>query len=329
MRILVVSPGFHGYASSFGRTFASLGHHARVHVYDRARAGVDRVGMRLLHRRPEHVLAQRTRRNLTDRAIDALRMYRPDAVLVVRGDLLDQGWWDALSGHPARRVTWMYDELRRMTYSDDTLGQIGVLATYSALDAEALRARGVHAHHVPLGFDALEPILSRPTKGISLIGARYPSREQALRQLVAAGIEVTAFGRDWSRHPVDMLRTGAYARPGVRTGRELSRGQAYGAMRDSVATLNLHGDQDGFTMRTFEAAGVGAVEICDRPDIDRFYEPGVEVLSYASADELVEQCRRVVADPRWADGIRERGRARTLDEHTLAHRLRRLEQLWV
>lgn len=140
MRVLIVSPGFHGYASSFGRTFASLGHHARVHVYDHAGIGLDRVGMRLLHRRPEHTLARRTRRILTERAIRALRGYRPDAVLVVRGDLLDQAWWDALADHPARRVTWMYDELRRMTYAPETLEQIGTLATYSALDAEIGRA---------------------------------------------------------------------------------------------------------------------------------------------------------------------------------------------
>lgn len=256
-------------------------------------------------------------------------MYRPDVVVVVRGDFLGQDWWDALSSHPARRVTWMYDELRRMTYRDETLAQIGVIATYSASDARDLAARGISAHHVPLGFDALEPIRPGSVRGISFIGARYPQREDVLRRLSGAGVDVVAFGREWSRHPVDVLRTGAHRHPGISVGREMSRGKAYGAMRDSAATLNLHGDQDGFTMRTFEAAGVGAVEICDRSDVSQFYEVGAEVLSYTSTEELVEQCRRAIADRRWADLIRSRGRARTLAEHTLAHRLRRLEQLWV
>lgn len=328
MRVLVVSPGFHGYASSLGRTLASLGHDARVHVYDSPRTPVGRLGMRQLHRAPESPLAQRARRDLTDRAMSALRLFRPDAVLVVRGDLLDERWWEALEAGRARRVTWMYDELRRMSYGPDLLGRIGAVATYSAHDAEDLKSRGVDAHHVPLGFDALEPVVPRPVRGISLIGARYPSREAVLRRLASADLDVVAFGRDWSRHPIDVIRTGAYASPGVPTRRELSRSQAYGAMRDSAATLNLHGDQDGFTMRTFEAPGVGAVEICDRPEVDGLYEVGSEVLAYSSEDELVELCRRVVRDPRWADGIRARGRARTLGEHTLAHRLRRLEQLW-
>ncbi len=260
--------------------------------------------------------------------MSALRLFRPDAVLVVRGDLLDDRWWDALESRRVRRVTWMYDELRRMSYDPEVLGRIGAVATYSALDAEELKGRGVEAHHVPLGFDALQAVVPQPVRGISLIGARYPSREAVLRRLAKADLDVVAFGRDWSRHPIDVIRTGSYATPGIPTRRELSRGEAYGAMRDSPATLNLHGDQDGFTMRTFEAPGVGAVEICDRPEVSGLYEVGNEVLAYSSEDELVELCRRAVRDPRWADGIRARGRARTLAEHTLAHRLRRLEQLW-
>jgi len=326
--VLVVSPGFHGYASSLGRTLASLGHDARVHVYDSPRTPSGRFGIRLLHRAPERAPARRARRDLTDRAMSALRLYRPDAVLVVRGDLLDERWWDALETSRARRVTWMYDELRRMSYDSGLLGRIGAVATYSALDAEELKSRGVDAYHVPLGYDALEAVVPRQVRGISLIGARYPSREEVLRSLARAGLDVVAFGRDWSRHPVDVIRTGAYAGPGVPARRELSRGAAYGAMRDSAATLNLHGDQDGFTMRTFEAPGVGAVQICDRPEVDGLYEVGSEVLAYSTGDELVELCRRAVRDPRWADGIRARGRARTLAEHTLAHRLQRLEQLW-
>nr|WP_281368091.1 glycosyltransferase [Helcobacillus massiliensis] len=95
-------------------------------------------------------------------------------------------------------------------------------------------------------------------------------------------------------------------------------------MRDGAATLNIHGDQDGFTMRTFEACGVGAVQIIDRADVEGLYEPGRELLVASSADEAVDQAQRIVTDPSWARTIREAGKRRTLAEHTLVHRAEQL-----
>ena len=99
-------------------------------------------------------------------------------------------------------------------------------------------------------------------------------------------------------------------------------------MASSPATLNIHGDQDGFTMRTFEAPGVGGLQIIDRPDVSRYYNVGEEVLVYESVDELIELCKRVLIDPKWADRIREAGQKRTLAEHTFDQRIQALESLW-
>ena len=111
-------------------------------------------------------------------------------------------------------------------------------------------------------------------------------------------------------------------------GRDIDRSEAYGIMASSPATLNIHNNQDGFTMRTFEAPGVGALQVIDRPDVDRYYIPGEEVLVYESIDELIEICTRIFRDPKWARKIREAGQKRTLAEHTFDQRVKILEQLW-
>jgi spore maturation protein CgeB len=139
---------------------------------------------------------------------------------------------------------------------------------------------------------------------------------------------VRAYGRDWSRHPVDRLRSWNWRRPAVPAERDIDRLAAYEVMAESAATLNLHADQDGFTMRTFEACGVGAVQLIDRTDLDGLYDDGTELASWRSVGELVELCRRARVDRVWTDGLRERGRARTLAEHTFDHRVAVLEELW-
>ena len=58
----------------------------------------------------------------------------------------------------------------------------------------------------------------------------------------------------------------------------------------------LDGDQDGFTMRTFEACGVGAVQLVDRADVAQHYEPGTEVAVFDGVDEAAELARRAAAD---------------------------------
>lgn len=247
---------------------------------------------------------------------------------MVKGDTLDAEFWESIAGLP--RITWLYDEVRRTHWTTESLAGIGPIATYSALDDVDFEAADLDSRHLPLAYDhRLVPSpTSRRTTEVTFIGARYPSREQVLSILNEHGVPVRAYGRDWSAHPVDRLRTWRVGAPGVPAERDVARAAAYDVMAASSATLNLHGDQDGFTMRTFEAAGVGGVELIDRIDVDALYEPGSEVLAFSDADELIDLCRRAVADPGWTRSIRQAARARTLAEHTFDHRVTALEASW-
>lgn len=328
MHILLVGPRFHGYTASMGQALRALGHTVDVHEYDAVPTRADAVRNKIAHDLPgERGLAWQ-QRWYDSRAVAALEGSRPDALLVVKGDVLSDAWWDAVDRWGGPTVVWFYDELARMGYSAERLAALPVVATYSSGDAETLRGRGVNAHHLPLGFDAHQPWTRTPVDAVTFIGARYPQREAMLRRLHEAGVPVRAYGRDWSRHPFDVVRSRHWRSPGVQSGRTLDRGAAYGVMAGSVATLNIHGVQDGFTMRTFEACGVGAVQLVDRPEVSAYFEPGEEVLVFTSEDELLDLTRRATAEPAWARGVAERGRARALAEHTLDHRMRTLEAWW-
>jgi spore maturation protein CgeB len=163
---------------------------------------------------------------------------------------------------------------------------------------------------------------------VTFVGARYPGREQVLQYLADHGVPVMAYGRFWSRHPIDKLRTWRVTSPSFPSGRDTTLAQAYGIMRDSMATLNIHQDQDGFTMRTFEACGVGAVQIIDRDDVSELYDPGSEVLVYHNLDELREICGRIDSDPTRMRDLRGRAMKRTLAEHTVDQRLGVIEEMW-
>lgn len=331
VKVLLVSPGFHGYHAAIAAALGARGHEVTTYVYDDHGGVAGRTWHQLRHQLPRRIGAgslRRLAREETARAAEAVAQHRPEVVVVVKGDTLGDPFWDALDGVP--RVTWLYDEARRTRWTVDRLARIGPIATYSALDAVDLEAEAVDVRHLPLAYDhrlVPSPTTDR-TAHISFVGARYPTREHVLTALHDEGVPVRAYGRDWSPHPVDRVRTWRIGVPPVPADRDVSRARAYDVMASSAATLNLHGDQDGFTMRTFEAAGVGAVQLVDRVDVDTLYAPGAEVLPFTEVEELVDLCRRIAGDPRWADGLRAAARARTLAEHTFDHRAAALEDAW-
>lgn len=327
MKVLVVSPVFHGYWSAIAAALGACGHDVTVHCYDTGSRRV-RVRNALAHRIP--ALMPGTARAATDAAIAALHRARPDAVLVVRGDTLTPSWWDAVARSGARTALWLYDELARMAYTAPTLRSVDAVYSYSPHDVQSLQAQGVDAALLPDGFDALTAYTPQPSEAVTFIGARYPGREHILTRLAATGTKVTAYGRDWSRHPWDIARTRHWRpAPGVAARRDVPRADYYGVMAGSLATLNIHGDgHDGFSMRTFEAPGVGALQLIDRPDVAAHYDIGREVLTFASDAELREHIAHARRDPVWARGIRDAGRARTLAEHTLTHRMRQVQSRW-
>lgn len=329
-KLLLVSPAFHGYWQTIQNSFVKRGYQVVTHVYDAPGTLLDRVRNKALHDLPQQLRPARFEHLVTNQAIARFYETQPDIVLVVKGDQLGSAWWETINGSGVRLVTWMYDEFRRMRYSDHNfdLNLLGNIASYSSNDVDSLLSNGYNALEVPLAFDSDTAVEPATEKDVSFVGARYLGREELLLALHDAGVPVKAFGKQWSRHWWDVARTRNFRHPGIATGRDLKRSQAYGVMASSPATLNIHGDQDGFTMRTFEASGVGGLQIVDRPDVERYYNPGEEVLTFSSESELIEICQRIFADPRWAQTIREAGRKRTLAEHTFDQRVKLLESMW-
>src|SRR5712691_4627804 len=82
------------------------------------------------------------------------------------------------------------------------------------------------------------------------------------------------------------------------------------------------------TDRPFELAMAGAAIVSNPYEgVERWFEPGRELVVVGSADEAVETYRELLADPAAAEELGRRARERALDEHTYAQRARRLLDL--
>jgi spore maturation protein CgeB len=333
-RLLLLSPAFHGIWNGLALAFSDLGYLVTPHLFDHHPSTTSRIRYKARRELPGYLGIDPEpahRRAVTAAAVQALREHRPDFVLIVKGERLEDSFWDALDASRAKRLLWLYDDYRRIEFREEAIVRAGSVASFSHSDVERFNGLGVSAAHVPLAFDTtLRPQVQPPRAQVIFAGARYPYRERMLIELCAAGLPVRAFGREWSHHPVDRLRTWNPRRPAVPAGRDLHRAELYGHLRASAAALNVHdGVQDGFNLRTFEASGVGGVQLIDRSDVSSFYDIGTEVAVYTSHEELLALATRALSDPRWSNQIRTAARRRTLADHTMAHRARQLDLRWV
>lgn len=332
-RILLVVPAFHGYGRSIAGALERAGHSVLLHEYDLNATRSSKVRHKLVHELPDRVTgghsgSRRHAHLMTATAVAAVTEARPDVVLTVKGDTLGPEYWSAVDASGARQLLWLYDEVARMSFDPVVLDSRPSVVSYSPHDVGLLASRGLRAAHVLDAYDHTVPVTPRRSGDVVFVGARYPDRERLLTRLHQSGVPVRAYGRDWSGHPIDRLRTWRMHTPDLPSGRDVPRDTAYGITAGAVAALNSHTDQDGFTMRTYEIPGSGGLQLIDRPDVGQIYDPGEEVLVFTSDEELVELSLRARTDRTWARQIAERGHRRTLAQHTFDHRVPALEAAW-
>jgi hypothetical protein len=82
------------------------------------------------------------------------------------------------------------------------------------------------------------------------------------------------------------------------------------------------------TSRPFELAATGAAIVANPAEgIERWFEPGSELLVVGDAAEAIAAYRDLLDDPGQAEELGRRARERVLDEHTYRHRARQLLEL--
>lgn len=186
-------------------------------------------------------------------------------------------------------------------------------------------------HMLALPIVAIDPDFHRPRTltddqraqyacDVSFVGtllpyALYSERIHALESLHGFNIGV------WTVHDLPASLQPFY------------RGKALGSgMMDvlsaSPITLNTHGDfmRYGGNMRLFEAAGVGAFQLCDdRPGVREWFKVGEHVAVYKDAQDLREHVAYYLAHPQERERMAQAARAHALAHHTYAHRVARLQ----
>ncbi|PLT45150.1 Spore maturation protein [Paenibacillus pasadenensis] len=263
---------------------------------------------------------------------------RPDAVIVLDGLQYPTEQVDAIRVLGIRTAVWFTDD---PYYSDITrklAPHYDFVFTLESNTVEFYRQLGCpNVTYLPLGVNPAEfrprnPDLSL-RREISFVGSAYHKRVDFFNQITPylATRDIAISGLWWER-----LRDFRLLQSKIRAGHWMDPMETAATYNGAKIVINMHRAHDDETFnsnsaqltaispnpRTFEISACGTLQLTDvRDDLARFYEPGVEIATYASPQELVEKIDYYLNHEEERQAIAFRGMCRTMKEHTYAHRL--------
>ena len=349
-RVLLVGPEWRaGWTESTARALTELGCPVRVSYY--LRAGVAQqvsrwrgwVTDRLKWQRQDAPQWARTAywwwtgKRVGQFLIQAARDYRPDVVLVLKGEILQPGVIAALKRVTGASVTaWWVDDPFALERQWGWRNPVQCLPLYDRVFVfdhyylGPLKERGVErASFLPCAAD---PTLYHPQAvagserslyeaTVSLVGVHFESRGRIVEGILhEPGLRI--WGPGWASFLISQL--GEEGRHRFR-GEELSPDQVSKVYAASAVNLNSHHAQSrwgGLNTRAFEICATGGFQLTDYiRGMEELLEPGREVAVYETPQQVPELVRRYLKDPEGRARIARAGHERVLAQHTYCHRM--------
>lgn len=258
-------------------------------------------------------------------ALEQVKYWKPDLVLALtlalRSEVLDElkargadvcvAWW---GDSPAnmRGLGLLADSWDRIYIKD--------AAAVAKLRAVGLPAALMHEAANPAWHRPIPVTNTADAEALVVAGNYYGYRQFIVERLAARGVKLALYGTRPPRWATETVRREF-------RGRYIVKDEKSEIFHSGLACLNsTHlSEGDSLNCRAFEICSAGGLQLIEaKPAVEDCYEPGQEVLTYSSVDEIVDHLDRARAEPDWARGIREAGLRRTLNDHTYRHRLERI-----
>lgn len=255
----------------------------------------------------------------------------PDLVLSLAQAPLNRATLRRLERDKVVTAMWFVEDYRLFTYwrafapSYDLFFTIQKDPLLDALKAEG--AHGVYlplaalpSFHRPLVLDAAEQ--RRFGSDVSFLGAGYPNRRVAFRQLTDVDLKI--WGTEWDGE-------GLLARHVQASGARIEPEDAVKIFNASRINLNLHSSVrsdtpvapgDFVNPRTFELAACGAFQLVDERALLPELFAADELATFTDMDGLRAAIGHYLAHPEDRAVLAAKARARVLAEHTYQQRVR-------
>lgn len=159
--------------------------------------------------------------------------------------------------------------------------------------------------------DSAAPVADIYRNDVVFIGRcmKGEGRDLLMHTLVTHGIRPAIWGDNWQSSPL-WPQLQPYWRGAAVSGQDY-----VDAMRGAQVCIGMlsKGNRDQHTTRSMEIPAAGGLLCAERtPEHLSLYEEGKEAVFWSSPQECAQRCKALLAQPDWAQGIRQAGMQRLL-----------------
>lgn len=266
---------------------------------------------------------------------------RPDLVIVLDGMEMPLEQVNELRANGIVTAIWLTDDPYYTDITTHVVRHYDYVFTLERNSADYYSSIGcVNVNYLPFGMFPGHYMPRSHSKGklheVCFIGSAYWNRVHFFTPILSAlmAYDTRISGIWWERVP----GYEQYAHK-ISMGSWMNPEETADMYNQHKIVINMHRAHDDLTVnsntvqiaaaspnpRTFEIMGCAALQLTDvRSDLASFYTPGVEIETYHSPEEMMQKIDYYLKHEEERREIALRGLARTLREHTYAHRLNQL-----
>ena len=250
---------------------------------------------------------------------------KPDVLYIQEGNILP----DAFIAKLKPLVKLIVGQVASPIPSQRTYRSYDLVLTSFPHFVERFRKRGIASEYFRLGFD--ERVLNEidvinPKFDVTFVGGISKAHRQGYELLkeVSEQLSLDLFG--YGKETLDPSSLAYQHHRGEVWGMDM-----YRILAQSCITLNRHIDAAknyANNMRLYEATGMGTCLVTDwKENLHELFVPEEEVVTYRSADELVEKVNYLLTHDKERAKIAKAGQERTLREHNYYNRMKELIEI--
>lgn len=269
---------------------------------------------------------------------------RPDWMLALNGVVLPAEQVAAVRELGIRTAVWFTDDPYYTDWTDSIARRYDDVFTLEAACLPFYRELGCsRVHHLPFAADPAvffpRPAHPSQRRDICFIGTAYRNRLEMVDALAPFLKSRRTLISGWWWDRLSRFRE---LKEKIALGQWLSPEDTAAWYSAAKIVVNLHRESDdpevnrngrgvpalSVNPRTFEISACGTLQVCDeRDELTRLYEPGKEIVTYRTAEELQEKLQYYLEHEEERREIALQGYLRTLREHTYRRRLDRMLQI--
>ena len=258
--------------------------------------------------------------------------YKPDLVLVNKGESLLPGVIQRLRDAGMTTANWVLDEpfgqYFGMANRVQNIPEFDFFFCFDRAYLESIHQAGCRSvHYLPCSaspdvfYEVIPHDQRKYSYPVSFLGSYQEERVQLLSDIVQRGCPLTVWGYNWRRHPLAPALS-------ARVINEVPRGRRANILYNSSAiTLNVTHPQSRTApnLRVFEVPLTRTFLLTENlPEMHNLFKVGREIITYKDEEELLSLIKYYGDCPQERYAIACAGDARIKQEHTTFHRVREI-----